>query len=68
MVKNKNCSNCGAAFKCGATESTGTCWCTALPNIVPMTAGAECLCPDCLKIKIKQIEHAKVDVKQQGDK
>ncbi len=65
MIKDKTCSNCGAAFKCGATEPSGTCWCTALPNVVPITEGAGCLCPHCLSVKIKQIEHAKADIKQQ---
>jgi hypothetical protein len=33
--------------------------------VVPITEGAGCLCPHCLSVKIKQIEHAKADIKQQ---
>ena len=65
MIKDKTCSNCGKAFKCGTTEPDNTCWCTALPNIVPMTDGAECLCPDCLKAKITAMQSTKTDTKIQ---
>jgi hypothetical protein len=60
MVKVKTCSNCGVAFECGATEADGSCWCSALPNIVPISENEDCLCPDCLKIKISEMEANKV--------
>jgi len=65
MIKDKICTNCGAAFKCGPTEADHTCWCTALPNIVPMTEGAECLCQVCLKKKISQIQESELVFKPQ---
>jgi len=41
----KNCSNCGAAFSCGA--NTEGCWCEKFPPLTPVE-GSDCLCPDCL--------------------
>jgi hypothetical protein len=56
MVTLKICSKCNASFKCGATEANGSCWCTSLPNIVPMPENEDCLCPDCLTLKIREME------------
>lgn len=56
MVKIKTCSVCGEDFKCGMTEADNTCWCTALPNIVPMPPAGDCLCPDCLRGKIDEMQ------------
>ena len=51
----KNCSNCGKEFHCGAVQAATdigeglSCWCTELPR-VGVVAGVDqdCLCPDCL--------------------
>jgi iron complex transport system substrate-binding protein len=43
----KQCSACGAPFICGPQPATNTCWCEALPHIVPENA-VDCLCPTCL--------------------
>jgi hypothetical protein len=60
----KNCSNCGKDFHCGATRGAAngsvdlSCWCTELPH-VGVVAGADrdCLCPDCLSEAIgKRVE------------
>ena len=58
MIKFKTCSNCGVEFQCGTTENDGSCWCSALPNIVPMPEVGDCLCPTCLKLRIREIETA----------
>lgn len=50
----KNCTECGVAFEC-QSESRG-CWCEALPAVMPLAEGAQCLCPDCLKAKIEIVE------------
>ena len=58
----KNCSNCGKDFDCGATRETASgteelsCWCAELPR-VGLVAGADedCLCPDCLNEAIRKI-------------
>jgi hypothetical protein len=63
MIQNKTCTNCGSVFGCGATEPDGTCWCSALPRVVPLTEGAECLCPVCLAEKIKVIQQQQSEPK-----
>jgi hypothetical protein len=51
----KNCSNCGKDFHCGATRGAAdgteelSCWCTELPHVgVVAEADQDCLCPECL--------------------
>lgn len=55
--KTKVCRNCSAEFSCG---HLGGCWCSELPNIMPLEEGKDCLCPDCLKevidAKVKEYE------------
>ena len=63
MVVSKNCSKCGATFKCGTTEANGSCWCNTLPNIVPMLANQDCLCSDCLIAKIEEMQAQKAVLK-----
>lgn len=46
------CPKCGVSFKCGA--STGGCWCSRLPAILPPDPTASCLCPDCLAKSLAQ--------------
>ena len=51
------CPECNTEFECGA-NNTEPCWCTKLPNIVPLDSSA-CLCPACLELKIKEIQSKK---------
>jgi len=47
------CAQCGAAMTC---QPEGGCWCAELPK-VPMPTDAEgCLCPDCLRAKIAELQ------------
>jgi len=45
------CARCGAAFDCGCGGIDSGCWCMdegfRLP--MPSAAGADCLCPACLR-------------------
>ena len=45
-----NCISCQAPFKCESQQ--GSCWCFSLPNILPLTKDANCLCKACLIDKI----------------
>ena len=49
QVREKQCSVCSQVFKCGMTESDGSCWCNQFPAIFEMNTEADCLCPACLK-------------------
>jgi SAM-dependent methyltransferase len=49
----KNCIECGSDFNCG--NETADCWCASLPAVLPLTEGAQCLCPDCLQQKIETV-------------
>lgn len=48
-MSTQSCFNCNAPLQCTASK---TCWCTTYPALVAIDETAECLCPDCLKIKI----------------
>jgi len=52
MVRQKNCSKCGAGFHCGAQSGTH-CWCDDRPKLSPV-AEWDCLCPACLGDAIAQ--------------
>ncbi len=41
----KTCPACNARFTC----SSEGCWCSEMPNIMPMNPSKGCLCPACLK-------------------
>lgn len=46
----KECPKCGVEFECRHDEDH--CWCSDMPNIVPVPedeSQAGCLCPECLK-------------------
>ena len=45
----KNCQRCGVEFGCCISN----CWCNALPNIMPLVEGEDCLCYDCLQMEIE---------------
>jgi hypothetical protein len=49
----KTCPQCGAPFTCGS-DSPEPCWCAAMPQIVEMTPGRDCLCPACLTREIER--------------
>lgn len=41
---------CGRQFTCDLAAGKATCWCAALPPVLPVPdAAAACLCPDCLR-------------------
>ena len=44
MAKTK-CTRCGKEFACG---HPGTCWCSALPQIMPLDSATTCYCRECL--------------------
>jgi len=55
VERKKTCPNCGQVFSCFSEN----CWCSKLPNIMPMKASAGCLCPKCLENTIQEkIENA----------
>ena len=56
------CPRCGAGLRCGNVAGDAQCWCSQLPNIMPVpaaanaptpvndsTASASCFCPACLQ-------------------
>lgn len=58
----KNCSNCGKEFHCGAARETVTgteefsCWCTELPHVgIVAASDQDCLCPECLAQAIEKL-------------
>lgn len=44
-MNTKSCSKCGKLFLCG---NPGLCWCSALPNFMPLEIEGDCLCRECL--------------------
>jgi hypothetical protein len=58
ILENKESSNticalCGKSFRCSAGIGN-ECWCTELPNIMPVKSGARCYCPECLKLILEE--------------
>jgi N-acetylglutamate synthase-like GNAT family acetyltransferase len=53
LATDTRCTGCGSEFHCGYKDNE-PCWCSGLPNIVPMSS-TTCLCPVCLKKKIEEI-------------
>jgi hypothetical protein len=53
------CPRCGAGLRCGNVAGDAQCWCSQLPNIMPVPAAASaalpadasasCFCPACLQ-------------------
>jgi hypothetical protein len=54
------CPRCGAGLRCGNVAGDAQCWCSQLPNVMPVPAArpvsalpdssaASCFCPACLK-------------------
>ena len=48
------CSRCGAAFACGATDCSTPCWCASYPPVDP-AGDARCMCPACLAATVVAI-------------
>lgn len=70
-MTNKTCASCGTDFTCGIESGNKTCWCFDLPNIIAIEAidsvdtASDCLCPDCLQVKIdKAQEQSSIDKSQ----
>jgi hypothetical protein len=53
-MKKKNCSGCGAEFACGPVSEKEPCWCSHLPNIMPLDFSKDCMCKDCLAKVIEE--------------
>ncbi|MBM4227945.1 MAG: hypothetical protein FJ164_09390 [Gammaproteobacteria bacterium] len=51
----KQCSQCGAAFICGARVDS--CWCQNLPPLPAsaVDASVDCRCPECLAALISRV-------------
>ena len=59
--RKKVCPNCGDVFSCFSEN----CWCSKLPNIIPLTETSQCMCPKCLDGTIKEkIENASLEQKE----
>jgi hypothetical protein len=50
------CTRCGLEFGCAMADGASEpCWCTRLPAVVPLPAGAAgCWCPACLERHIAE--------------
>ena len=61
IERKKFCPNCGEVFSCFSDK----CWCSKLPNIMPLTETSQCMCPKCLEIVIQdKIDHADEEQKE----
>lgn len=52
-VRTRACPACGVGFSCGLDAATRRCWCDGLPAILPPDPALSCLCPECLKTKLR---------------
>lgn len=48
MPNAQTCPECDRSFHCGSDSPDGSCWCGALPRILPPDPSTTCRCPDCL--------------------
>jgi len=48
------CTSCGTEFGC---DLSGNCWCAEEPVKLPMPAGGDCLCRDCLRKAAARSRH-----------
>lgn len=53
-MKTTTCPICGDKFLCGSQAEDKRCWCSDYPSIMPLDSHQGCLCPACLKAKIKE--------------
>jgi len=49
LYTDKTCPECNSEFTC----QSGNCWCSNMPNVMPMNPEAGCLCPTCLQKAIE---------------
>jgi hypothetical protein len=49
----RECSVCGASFRCGALSAEERCWCMAMPPLV-LVPGRGCLCRACLEEELRE--------------
>lgn len=54
MLNTKTCSRCSASFSCGASETSGGCWCSEYPPIFSPDPTVNCMCPVCLHKATKE--------------
>lgn len=63
---------CGMTIKCHQCQSTFSCsqntdcWCCELPAIVIPEEGKNCVCPNCLKLKVDAKKEDLIDKKEFG--
>jgi len=52
------CPTCGDVNDCGMEKGETTCWCYALPHVLPVseTEGGSCYCSACLSRMIAELE------------
>jgi hypothetical protein len=50
------CPACGSTVECGMANGDDTCWCSALPHVLPVanTGDARCYCRACLQALIRK--------------
>jgi hypothetical protein len=48
------CAQCGAAMTC---QPEGGCWCAELPHVPMPTDAGGCLCRNCLRAKIEELQN-----------
>ena len=51
---NSTCPKCGINFHCGYEAKDKTCWCFQLPHIAADDTISGCLCPNCLRERIRE--------------
>jgi hypothetical protein len=56
-LQEKSCSRCGVKFGCGVENDS--CWCQQLPAVSIDDPNVDCLCPDCIRVKVDQSSAAK---------
>ena len=58
QTRDLTCESCGKAFVCGEGGRDGGCWCMDLPPVLalPREENTDCLCPDCMEIRINTID------------
>ena len=51
-----DCPACGGGVECGMVNGEDECWCSALPNVLPMSddRDAKCYCRACLEALIRE--------------
>jgi hypothetical protein len=54
MVQDKTCSRCNTLFQCGATETSGNCWCNNYPPLFKPDPLINCMCSGCLHKATKE--------------